>query len=178
LTQAGAKLTQSVIMIRVETNTARGFLNEGSYGQAVKKAEESLKQLRDKTGKGPEWLGWRQTLASPDDALLEEIDSLAASIRQEADIFIVCGIGGSYLGSKAVIEALGPELLPGKPEILYAGHNMSGRYLEELLAYISRPKEDGDPTAGVHECDIKVGHHHRDGAGIPGTAHMDSRYLR
>jgi glucose-6-phosphate isomerase len=132
-------------MIRVETNTARGFLNEGSYGQAAVKAEQSFKQLQNETGKGPEWLGWRRTLASPDDALLEEIDSLAASIRQQADIFIVCGIGGSYLGSKAVIEALGPELLPGKPEILYAGHNMSGRYLEELLAYISRPGEDGTP---------------------------------
>lgn len=132
-------------MINIETSSAREFLKEGSYEIAVKKAEERFRQLQDKTGKGPEWLGWRETVARPDDALLEDIDSLASSIREAADIFIVCGIGGSYLGAKAVIEALGPELLPGKPEVLYAGHHMSGRYLEELLTYISRPKEDGTP---------------------------------
>jgi glucose-6-phosphate isomerase len=132
-------------MIHIDTKAARSFLEAGQYEVAKERAADSYMQVREKTGKGAEWLGWRDILAKPDDALLEEIDSLAASIRERADIYIVCGIGGSYLGAKAVIEALGPEIGRGKPEILYAGHHMSGRYLEELLAYIGTPKEDGSP---------------------------------
>lgn len=131
-------------MIRVETDMARKFLKEGAWDEAMQTAARSFSDLQAGTGKGPEWLGWRGTVATPDDALLEEIDTLAATIRAKADIFIICGIGGSYLGSKAVIDALGPGLIPGRPEILYAGHNMSGRYLEELLSYISSPKADGE----------------------------------
>lgn len=97
-------------------------------------------------------------LATPNDALLEEISRQGQEIRQRADVLVCIGIGGSYLGADAVIGALSPyfsakeaESSPaaaedslfdqgassGKaPEILFAGHHLSGRYLKELLAYL------------------------------------------
>ena len=82
--------------------------------------------------------------ADPNDAMLEELDSLAARIRAEADVFIVCGIGGSYLGARAVIDALSDFFGHNGPEILYAGHHMNGKYLEELLEYLEQPNAEGE----------------------------------
>lgn len=95
-------------MISINTDIAKEFISEEAYTESLEKCEEALIQLKDKTGKGSEWLGWRDLLKSPNDALLEKISSLGRDIRDNADIFIVCGIGGSYLGAKAVIDALSP----------------------------------------------------------------------
>lgn len=135
-------------MIQVDLSNAKSFLTKDEYSKARKKAEDSLKDVRQKSGKGAEWLGWRELLAEPNDAILERIDSLAASVRSDADIFIVCGIGGSYLGTKAVVDALRPYARPGDgPEIRYAGHHLSGRYLESLIRYLETPKPDGSPRS-------------------------------
>lgn len=130
-------------MIRIDTTSARSFLNAELLEHAQRQSVESLNAVKTKSGKGPEWLGWRDILANPNDALLNQLESLGESIRRDADVFIVCGIGGSYLGAKAVIDALGG-FFPGKgPEVVYAGHHMSGRYLKELIEYLSSPKTDG-----------------------------------
>ena len=99
----------------------------------VKRAHRTL---IDGTGKGNDFLGWRDLLLSPNDALLEDVNATATRIREEADVFLVIGIGGSYLGAKAVIEALSPYFKGEGPEILFAGHQMSGKYLEELLTHL------------------------------------------
>ncbi len=65
-----------------------------------------------------------------------QIKQLAHEIKEKADIFIVIGIGGSYLGSKAVIEALTPCFNNSTPEIIFAGHDLSSDYITELLNYI------------------------------------------
>lgn len=130
-------------MITLDTTSARSFLNPEEVAAAQQLSQSSLQQVLSKTGKGPEWIGWLDIMQSPNDALLSELSELAEAIRRDADVFIVCGIGGSYLGAKAVIDALGP-FFPGKlPEIVYAGHHMSARYLNELVAYLSSPKPDG-----------------------------------
>ncbi|MBO6792332.1 MAG: glucose-6-phosphate isomerase [Balneolaceae bacterium] len=130
-------------MITCDVKIARSFISDEDYITAHGKTTLGYKQVADKSGPGSEWLGWRDILADPNDAILEEIDSLAASIRKEADIFIVCGIGGSYLGAKAVIDALSSHFSSNGPEIIYAGHHMGGKYLQELLQYIQAPKADG-----------------------------------
>ncbi len=130
-------------MITVDVDIAKQFLEESDFTSSFEECEKGYYQLKDKTGPGSEWLGWRDLMKSPNDALLEEINSLSRRIRNEADIFIVCGIGGSYLGAKAVIDALTPHFEKSGPEILYAGHHMGGKYLNELLDYIKTPKEDG-----------------------------------
>ena len=109
----------------------------------------------DKSGAGSEWIGWRDLLATPNDALLEEISRQGQEIRDRADVLVCVGIGGSYLGADAVIGALSSyfpstkekaqgevslfESAPSSqqtPEVLFAGHHLSGRYLSELLAYL------------------------------------------
>lgn len=122
--------------IRCDVSAATSFLSSSALESARSHVEAAHIDLKQGTGKGAEWLGWRRILASPDDALLNELDSLAATIRKDADVFIVCGIGGSYLGARAVIEALGPFFGSNGPQIIYAGHHMSGRYLNELVGYL------------------------------------------
>ena len=134
-------------MISINTEIARKFISEEDFNESLEKCTDSLVQLREKTGLGAEWLGWRDLLQLPNDALLEEINALAGKIRKDADVFIICGIGGSYLGAKAVIDALSPHFGKKGPEILFAGHHMGGKYLEELLNYIKTPKSDGTPKS-------------------------------
>lgn len=71
---------------------------------SIEKAHESLQK---KTCRGAEYLGWIDQPLLVTDEFLSEIHSFAQSIRNGADVFMVCGIGGSYLGARALIEALG-----------------------------------------------------------------------
>lgn len=89
--------------------------------------------LLTKTGAGNDFLGWRDLLTTPNLTLIEEVATLAKEIRERAEVLLCVGIGGSYLGAKAVIEALSPYFNRSGPEILFAGHHMSGAYLRELL---------------------------------------------
>src|SRR5699024_5705374 len=132
-------------MIDVEIGRAQSFLTEQEYGESLQKAKQAFETVQDEKGPGAEWLGWRSLLAEPNDAMIEQIDQLATGIRKDADIFIVCGIGGSYLGSRAVIDALSPFYGNKKPEVLYAGQHMSGKYLHELIDYLDQPNEEGQP---------------------------------
>ena len=132
-------------MITIETKRARTFLSDEEYNLAAGVVNDSSEQLDKRTGKGTEWLGWQNILREPNDALLENMESIGREIHKNADVFIVCGIGGSYLGARAVIEALRPEFLDPGPEIIYAGHHISGRYLQRLIAYLDKPKADGSP---------------------------------
>lgn len=132
-------------MIHIDTRRARKFIPDEEYRIALDKAGESFTNVQDKSGEGAEWLGWRDLLHDPNDAVLEQLDSIAAAVRADADLFIVCGIGGSYLGARAVIDALSPffPAAENRPEILYAGHHMSGKYLEQLIGYLEKPRSDG-----------------------------------
>lgn len=128
-------------MIKIDTSEAQKFIT-ANQEETIALSKESFDKVINGTGKGSEWLGWRTILTKPNDALLEDIDDLASNIRETADIFIVCGIGGSYLGAKAMIDALFAHQ-QNKVEVLYIGHHMSGSYLKNIVDYISKPKEDG-----------------------------------
>ncbi|HOT98739.1 MAG TPA: glucose-6-phosphate isomerase [bacterium] len=87
---------------------------------------------------GSEMLGWRDLPLKDYTGELRQIQKLARKIRKKADLFIVVGIGGSYLGARAAIEGLSPAL-PGNrsgPEILFLGHHLDADYAAELLRYI------------------------------------------
>ena len=128
-------------MIEIKTSDAEAFLSTEALEKSQGEAKKALEMVRQKSGTGSEWLGWRDLLAEPNDALLEEIGSLAAAIRKDADILIVCGIGGSYLGARAVIEALEP-ISQKSPAVIYAGNNLSGAALERLIQKISAISSD------------------------------------
>jgi glucose-6-phosphate isomerase len=130
-------------MVTIDRASASGFITDDEYSLAVSKAETAFNMVIDKTGKGSEWLGWRRILAHPNDAELDEIAGYASTIRSKADIFIVCGIGGSYTGAMAIIRALNPVFKHNGPEIIFAGHQMSGKYLKDLVHYLEEPGEGG-----------------------------------
>ncbi len=130
-------------MLKTDLSDAKNFVAGDDLEKAEKEALKAFHAVQSKAGKGPEWLGWRSLLSNPNDALIEQISTLAEKIREDADIFVVSGIGGSYLGARAVIEALTPFFGKKKPEIIYAGHHMSGKYLKQLLDYLNEKKEDG-----------------------------------
>ncbi len=131
-------------MIKTDVQHVKNFIDDKEFKSALQNAENAYQQVVDGTGPGSEWLGWRRILASPNDAELEEISRYANKIREDADLFIVCGIGGSYTGAMAVIKALNPVFKNKGPEILYAGHHMSSKYLSELIEYLNEPKANGE----------------------------------
>lgn len=123
-------------MIRIEYDRAISDLDESAVARSVDLAQSAERTLIDGTGAGAEFLGWRDLLHNPNDALIEDVQQTAEQVRADADVFLVIGIGGSYLGARAVIDALTPYFDSSGPEILFAGHHMSGAYLKDLLAHL------------------------------------------
>jgi glucose-6-phosphate isomerase len=133
-------------MIRLDHSRADDFLDDTAWERLLPRIRAAHDALVAGTGQGSEWLGWRRILLDPNDALIERISETAEEIRSEADAVVCVGIGGSYLGAKALIEARAPffppavedraDGSPSFPEVLFAGHHMSGRYLRELLDHL------------------------------------------
>ena len=114
--------------------------------KALEKSLESripaiYETIYNKTGAGNDFLGWVNLPSEIDESLLADIEKTAADLRKKSDLFVVIGIGGSYLGARAVIEALQNHFAPltgEKPLIVYAGHNMSEDYLHDLMAILDK----------------------------------------
>lgn len=102
--------------------------------------ELAHKMLHEKTGAGNDFLGWIDLPVDYDKDEFDRIKKAAEKIRKDSDILIVIGIGGSYLGARACIDALSHTFYNAlskeqrkAPAIFYAGNNISGTYLNELL---------------------------------------------
>lgn len=134
-------------MIKIDIRGSRSFISDDEFREAYAESEIAFRHVVEGSGEGNDWLGWRRILQQPNDAELDQIERHAQQIREKADVFIVCGIGGSYTGARAIIEALQPVFKVNSPEILYAGHHMGGNYLKQLVDYISTAKENGDPKS-------------------------------
>ena len=101
------------------------------------KVREAHKKLHEKTGVGADFLGWVDLPVNYDKQEFERIKLAAEKIRNDSEILIVIGIGGSYLGSKAVIEVLKGD---GKVEILFVGNDLSSKHMNEVLKKIEGKK--------------------------------------
>ncbi|MBT8401211.1 MAG: glucose-6-phosphate isomerase [Rhodothermia bacterium] len=124
-------------MLELNTENTRPFISSDRLGSIKSRVESAHGAVLGKTGAGSEFLGWRDLVLNPNDALLEDIIATATRIREDADVLVCVGIGGSYLGARAVIEALTPFFPTDHgPEILFAGHHLSGAYLKQLLEYL------------------------------------------
>lgn len=94
--------------------------------------------ISERTGKGNDFLGWTDLPFSVEEILITKIESAAARFREKSEVSVVVGIGGSYLGARAVTEALSPHFnllkkKAGNPVMLFAGNNISEDYLAEML---------------------------------------------
>lgn len=100
--------------------------------------EEKIKRdsINEKLNKKKSMLDWLdiETTISNEELIL--LKNYASIISTNADILLVIGIGGSYLGSKAIIDALKPYFTKNTPEIIFLGYNLSAEYIEALLEYI------------------------------------------
>ncbi len=117
------------------------FTGENAFNRSVDYALKQLEILNSGKGKGNDFLGWINLPQSYDEDEIADIIEVADSLR-ELDAVVIIGIGGSYLGAKAVIEALKPHFEKTDPEIIFAGHNLSGNYHAELIEYLKN-KEFG-----------------------------------
>ena len=114
------------------------FALEGLDSHALIDISMSAKQtLENGRGAGNDFLGWLHLPSSIDEQQLQAIEKSAAQLRQECEYVITIGIGGSYLGAKAVIEALSDHFAAYKsgngPKVLFAGNNIGEDYLYDLM---------------------------------------------
>ncbi len=105
------------------------------------KVAEIHNELYEKSDDEKEFVGWLKLPTNYDKEEFERIKKCAERIKENSDIFLVIGIGGSYLGARAVIEALTNtfyNMLPNRktPQILFVGNNMSPNYLNDLIELI------------------------------------------
>ena len=131
--------------ISLDITKAAQFLSKGAveaYETQVNAAREALEKG---TCPGNDFLGWLHLPSSVTPDFLNEIKSVAQTLREKCEVVVVAGIGGSYLGARAVIEALGNSfawLINDKknPAILFAGNNIGEDYLAELTAFLKGKK--------------------------------------
>lgn len=131
--------------ISLNISKAASFLSEGAvkaYEPKVKAAQEALE---NGTCEGNDFLGWLHLPSSITPEFLDEIQAVANTLREKCEVVVVAGIGGSYLGARAVIEGLGNSfawLVNDKknPTILFAGNNIGEDYLFELTSFLKDKK--------------------------------------
>ena len=127
--------------MKIDLTHVQPFLDKNLKSNLESRVSEVYETIFNKTGAGNDFLGWVNLPSEIDESLLADIEKTAADLRKKSDLFVVIGIGGSYLGARAVIEALQNHFAPltgEKPLIVYAGHNMSEDYLHDLLAILDK----------------------------------------
>ena len=129
--------------LKLNDKYLKKFIAKHEYECMAPMVSLADKMLRDKTGAGNKFLGWMDLPENYDKEEFARIKEAAKRIQKDCDAFIVIGIGGSYLGTKAIIEFLSAinynEAKENTPSIYYAGCNISAAYLNELL-YICEHK--------------------------------------
>jgi glucose-6-phosphate isomerase len=100
-------------------------------------AQEANLLLENGKGKGNDFLGWLHLPSSIGKPVIEDIEDTAGLLRSKCEVVVVIGIGGSYLGAKAVINALSGVFDSRKPLVVYAGHNIGEDYLHELSEFLA-----------------------------------------
>ena len=124
--------------LRFNSAYLKDFMAEHEIGALAPAVAAAHDALHNKTGLGNDFLGWVELPTNYDKEEFQRIKEAAARIQKQADVLIVIGIGGSYLGARAVIELLKSQmynnLKKDTPDIYFAGNNVSPSYLQEILS--------------------------------------------
>lgn len=131
--------------IILDITKASSFLKEGAVESYKQQVNDARRSLEEGTCPGNDFLGWLHLPSSVTPEFINEIQSVADTLREKCEVVVVAGIGGSYLGARAVIEALGNSFswLTGdkkNPTIVFAGNNIGEDYLYELTEYLKDKK--------------------------------------
>ena len=126
-------------MIRVNlSRVSSGFKN--SLKNLKEKVNEIDSMIKNKTGEGANYLGWTTFPAEISLAELKKINKTAERIRNNCDVLVVVGIGGSYLGAKATIDAINGIVNESKCKIVYLGNTLSPTYTAQVLKSLEGKK--------------------------------------
>lgn len=124
-------------MVKVNFDGCSSFIDAAAYGKYLEKAENALEVLEKGTGAGNDFIGWKHL---PSENLANDLVDQCEAVRDSwkskgVDLVVVIGIGGSYLGAKCALEALGHPFIPkaDAPQMVFAGHNLSEEYICELM---------------------------------------------
>ena len=130
-------------MSGIKLNLKNTGISQKSIMEYKEQVENIHKELHQKANDAKDFVGWLELPTNYDKKEFSRIKKAAKKIKKESDILVVIGIGGSYLGARAVIESLTStfnNMLTEKqrkyPQILYVGNNLSPNYINELIEYI------------------------------------------
>ena len=135
--------------IKLDINKSLGFISKDKLAAYEPKVRACMETLEKGTGLGNDFLGWLHLPSSITKEHLDDLKATAQVLRENCEVVVVAGIGGSYLGARAVIEAMSNSFLwlqekkAGQPTIIFAGHNIGEDYLYELTSFLK------DKTFGV-----------------------------
>lgn len=122
---------------------SKSGIDAGELGRMQALTMAAHTQLAERSGAGNDFLGWLNLPTDYDKEEFARIKQAARRIQEKADVLVVIGIGGSYLGAKAVIDALNNYFYNWQskekrqtPQIVYAGNNISGSYLKQLVDFL------------------------------------------
>lgn len=131
-------------MLKLNLDNTAAFLREHERTNLIPQLELADRMLQKQEGPGGEFLGWVNLPENFDQDEYKRITAAAKRIRETADVLVVVGIGGSYLGSRAVIEALADNFSLGLtrdqrkgPAVVFAGYNLSGSYHADLFDFLA-----------------------------------------
>lgn len=138
--------------VRFDYSKALVFFGEHELTYLQDTVKLAHHSLHEKTGAGNDFLGWIDLPENYDKEEFARIEKAAEKIKQDSDVFIVIGIGGSYLGARAAIEALGHSFYNqlskekrGTPQIIFVGNNVSSTYMMDVIELL----EDKDFSINV-----------------------------
>jgi glucose-6-phosphate isomerase len=129
--------------LKIDIKDVLGFVKMEEIRAFQGEINKHYEALNNKSGKGNEFLGWMDLPTGISQQLIDDIKSCASRIKEMAEVYVVIGIGGSYLGARSVIEALGNHFYELKedrefPLVIFAGQNISEDYLTNLLEILDK----------------------------------------
>lgn len=132
-----------MIHLKFDYKNALGFISETQIKACQQEINKQHEALLEKTGKGNDFLGWMDLPDNTSEELIQKIENVAKELRRKSEVFVVIGIGGSYLGARAIIESLDHHFSNLKkndknPIVIYAGQNISEDYMHDLLEVLDQ----------------------------------------
>lgn len=125
--------------IELLTRFAHNFLDSKILADCYQSSEKAYNTLLSKKGAGSDYLGWIDLPTQIKKEDIQRIQSIAERIQKNSEYLVVIGIGGSYLGARAVIEALSnpfDQYKANKTKIIYAGHQLDPDYHNSILDFL------------------------------------------
>lgn len=120
----------------IKFDSSHAFIKEDEILAYQEKVTERHQMIINKTGKGNDFLGWVDWTQNYDKEEFSRVLSVAKKVKDKAEILLVCGIGGSYLGARAAIEMIQGLYSKNKTEVIFIGNTFSSTYFKQIEEYI------------------------------------------